>query len=601
MFPVMLRVQGRCCLVVGGGGVALRKAEALVAEDARVTVIAPRAVEPLERMARRGQLTWKKRLYRAGDAAGYALVFAATDFREVNRQVFEDAERAGVWTNSADDPELCSFHLPARVRRGALQLAIGSGGEAPFAVRRLRQHLESRFGPEWNEWLEAAARFRTRVRGLGLGPEERNACFDRFFDATVDRERLSARVPKRAEEQSWLTQRGREEDGVEADPGVAGVRVDQPEPCPSAGPVSLVGAGPGCAGLLTLRGWQRLMEADAVVYDRLAAAVLPCDLPRTTELHCVGKSAGNHPVPQEQINAQLIRLSREGKRVVRLKGGDPFVFGRGGEELEALEASGIPFEVVPGVTSGVAAPAWMGIPVTNRTDAVRVTFLTAHECDKQKGPQMRWDLLARDAHSTLVGYMGVATLPRVVDSLVTGGMDPETPAAMVERGTTAGQRTVVSTLAELPGAVQREALRAPALFVIGPAVRHAKRLDWFSRRPLAGERLVLWAAASDLVRGLEAAGAEVVALPSPITPAARVVMGAAPLTGCVIRSPAELECLEEERGCRGWENGPVAWCLGSETAVRARDLGWREVREVNPDQGIGGLVATIGSCRLCAV
>jgi hypothetical protein len=206
---------------------------------------------------------------------------------------------------------------------------------------------------------------------------------------------------------------------------------------------------------------------------------------------------------------------------------------------------------------------------------------------------MRWDLLAQDAHATLVGYMGVATLPRVVESLVAGGMEPATPAAMVERGTTALQRTVISTLAELPAAVQRQGLKAPALFIVGPAVKHAEKLDWFSLRPLAGERLTLSAAASDLARGLESAGAEVVPLPSPITPAARVVIGAAPLTGCVLRSPAELECLEEEREGPGWENGPVAWCLGADTAARARELGWRRVEELDPEQDTAGVVASI--------
>jgi len=517
MFPVMLRVQDRPCLVVGGGGVALRKAQSLVEEGARVTVVAPEAVEPLREMARRGQLTLELRPYRAEEAASYALVFTATDCREVNRQVHADADGAGVWVNAADDPELCSFHLPARVQRGPLQLAVASSGEAPFAVRRIRQLLEGRFGPEWGEWADAAARFRSRVRDLDLEPAERESCFDRFFEATVDRERLSARVPTRAEERSWLQRPFAGEVGGDPAPPAASPLRDEPDAKRPPGLVSLVGAGPGCAGLLTLRGWQRLMDADAVVYDRLAAGVLPCGLPSRTELHCVGKTAGHHPVPQEEITAQLIRLSREGKRVVRLKGGDPYVFGRGGEELEALGAERIPFEVVPGVTSGIAAPGWMGVPVTFRGEAVHVTLLTAHECLKEEGSQVRWDLLAQDPNSTLVGYMGVTTLPRVVESLLAGGMDPDMPAAMVERGTTARQRSLVSTLAELPGAVQREGLRAPALFIVGPTVRHAGKLDWFSRQPLAGERLVVSEAASALVRGLEAAGAEIVAAPWPMT------------------------------------------------------------------------------------
>jgi uroporphyrin-III C-methyltransferase/precorrin-2 dehydrogenase/sirohydrochlorin ferrochelatase len=578
MFPIMLRVQDRRCLVVGGGGVALRKIQALVAEGARVTVVAREVVDPLREMARRGQLTLETRPYRAGEAADYALVFTATDSRKVNRQVYEDADGAGVWANAADDPELCSFHLPARVQRGPLQLSIASAGDAPFAVRRIRQLLEGRFGPEWAEWVDAAARFRCKVRDLKLEPEEREDCFDRFFDATVNSKRLTARVPTQAEERNWCEQPLANETGETRAPRSADHGAAEEGEERSPGLVTLVGAGPGCAGLLTLHGWRRLMDADAVVYDRLAAAVLPCGLPQETELHCVGKTAGNHPVPQEEITAQLIRLARECKRVVRLKGGDPYVFGRGGEELEALQAEGIPFEVVPGVTSGVAAPGWMGIPVTHRGEAVHVTLLTAHESIKQNGPQVRWDLLAQDPNSTLVGYMGMTTLPRVVDSLVAAGMDPATPAAVVERGTTASQRSVVSTLSELPEAVERDGLSAPALFIIGPTVRHAERLDWFSRQPLSGERLLISATASRLAESLESAGAEIVAAPWPMSPATRVVIGSAPLTGCVLRNRAEVEAFDEEREGAGWDANPVAWCLSLEAADRARELGWRRVR-----------------------
>jgi uroporphyrin-III C-methyltransferase/precorrin-2 dehydrogenase/sirohydrochlorin ferrochelatase len=598
MFPVMLRVKDRQCLVVGGGGVALRKAQSLVAEDARVTVVAPEAVEPLREMAHRGQLTLEIRPYREGEAASYTLVFTATDNREVNRRVYNDADGAGVWVNAADDPELCSFHLPARVRRDPLQLAIASAGEAPFAVRRIRQLLEGRFGPEWGEWAEAAARFRTLVLELELEPAEREACFDRFFDATVDRDRLSARVPTLAEERTWLARPTATDVGGSPAPRDPSPAQNEPAATLAPGLVSLVGAGPRCAGLLTRRGWQRLMDADAVVYDRLAASVLPCGLPPRIELHCVGKTSGRHPVPQEEINAQLVRLAREGKRVVRLKGGDPYVFGRGGEELELLDAEGIPFEVVPGVTSGVAAPGWMGVPVTYRGEAVAVTLLTAHECKKDNGSQVRWDLLAQDPSSTLVGYMGVTTLPRVVSSLLEGGMDPAMPAAMVERGTTAMQRSVVTTLAELPAAVEREGLGAPALFIVGPTVRHAEKLDWFSRQPLAGERLVVSEAAPELVRSLEAAGAEVVAAPWPMTPAARVVIGSAPLTGCVVRNRAEVEWLDDEREGPGWEASPVAWCLSQDAADRARELGWRPIEPIESEsQNVAGVVAWIGRLR----
>ena len=577
MFPVMLSLKNRWCLVVGGGGVALRKTLSLVAEGARVTVVAPEVIEPLQEMGQRGEITLESRPYGQGEAAQYGLVFAATDKREVNRLVFEDADAAGVWVNVADDPELCSFQLPARLQRGSLQVAIGSGGEAPFVVRRLRRLLESRFGHEWGEWFEAAARFRREVRRRRLSGPEQESRFDRFFAQTVDAERIRARVPTAAEENAWIEgRRGAHETGDP--PPFDGSSSGLPKQERSKlGFVSLVGAGPGCPGLLTLRGQQRLMAADAVVYDRLAASALPCELAPSVELHPVGKLAGHHPIPQEQINAQLVRLAREGKRVVRLKGGDPYVFGRGGEEAEELARQGIPFEVVPGVTAGIAAPGWMGIPVTHRRDAVRLTLFTAHESIKDEGSQIRWDLLAKDTHATLVGYMGMSALPQVVERLLAAGMDPETPAAMVQNGTSAGQRSVVSTVSALPEAVKREGLCPPALFVIGRTVNRAERLAWFRRLPLAGERIVVAAAHSALAERMEASGAETIMMPLPVTPAARAVMGASPLTGCVVCSPAEVEAFDEERGGPGWEGKVIAWCQGPETAARARKLGWQWV------------------------
>lgn len=591
MYPVMLDVGDRACLVVGGGGVALRKAQGLVEEGARVTVVSPEVVVPLAKMAEQGRLRLERRRYLAGEAVSYALVFAATDDREVNAKVFNDANNAGIWVNVADDPELCSFHLPGRVRRGPLQIAVASAGEAPFAVRRLRQLFDLRLGSEWTEWVAAASRFRDRVYDLGLEPAEQEALFDRFFSSTVDPEHWKARVPTAAEEAEWLgmpvDHLGRRDDRGKERPSVC--RDDGARP----GFVSLVGAGPGCAGLLTVRGRQRLERAQAVVYDRLAAPALPCNLGPEVELHPVGKQAGSHPIPQEEINALLVRLARQGLQVVRLKGGDPYVFGRGGEEAEVLEAEGIGFEVVPGVTSGVAAMAWAGIPVTHRREAVRLSLLTAHEAVKSDGPQVRWDLLAQDRNATIVGYMGVTALPEVVHQLLGGGMDPATPAAMVEQGTTASQKKVISTLTELPDAVVAAGLEPPALFVIGPTVRHSETLDWFSRLPLAGQRLVIPDAAEVVASRLEAAGAEVVAVPFPVTPAARVVMAALPVTGCVVTSAAEVDWIHEERGGLGWIGGAPSWCVGEEAAARARERGWRPVYELGTDMDCDELVAGI--------
>ena len=591
MYPVMLEVRDRACLVVGAGCVALRKAQGLVEEGARVTVVAPDVVAPLAKMAEEGHLRIESRCYEAGEAVSYALDFAATNDREVNARVFSDADSAGVWVNVADDPELCSFHLPARVRRGPLQLAIASAGEAPFAVRRLRQLFERSLGPEWAEWIAAASRFRDRVYEFRLAPADREALFDRFFRSTVDPDRWRARVPTAVEETEWLAAPvDHLENHVGSDDEPPAICRD---PESVRGFVSLVGAGPGCSGLLTIRGLQRLSDADAVVYDRLAAPAIPCSLGPEVELHPVGKQAGLHPTPQEEINALLVRLARRGLRVVRLKGGDPYVFGRGGEEAEILDAEGIAFEVIPGVTSGVAAMAWAGIPVTHRREAVRLTLLTAHEAVKSDGPQVRWDLLAQDEHATIVGYMGVTALPEVVDRLVDAGMDPATPAAMVEQGTTAAQRKVISTLAELPKAVIEAGLQPPALFAIGPTIRHSTNLDWFSRLPLAGQRLVVPDAAEVVVRRLEAAGADVVPVPFPVTPAARVVMAALPVTGCVVTSPAEVDWVDDERGGPGWiEDAPI-WCIGEDAAVHARKRGWRQVHELSTGKDCCDLVVGI--------
>jgi uroporphyrin-III C-methyltransferase/precorrin-2 dehydrogenase/sirohydrochlorin ferrochelatase len=566
MLPVVLSLRDRKCLVVGGGEVALRKIEGLRQAGSRVTAVSPSPVPALEALAARGELSLERRGYRNGEAAGYRLVFAATDDPETNRRVAADAEAAGVWVNVADDPALCTFQMPARVVRGALQIAVASEGSAPFAVRRLRQLLERRFPAEWADWIASAGRFRSLVRKL-KGGEETERLFDRFFAATVDPERLGVRVPSEEEMTALLSDAG-DPSGARTGPRAIGL-------------VSLVGAGPGDPGLLTLRARQRLLAADAVVYDRLAEPALPADLPAGVELHGVGKLPGNHPVPQEEIEALLVRLAREGKRVVRLKGGDPCIFGRGGEEAETLARAGIPFEVVPGVTAATAVPIYAGIPITFRDEAVRVTLVTAHESVKRGGPQVRWDLLAGDRSATLVGFMGVSSLKNVAASLLAGGIDPEVPSAIVERGTTPAQRVVLAPLRDLPAAAAAAGICPPALFVIGPAVRHAAHLDWFARRPLFGHRLLLVAPAGDVRDALEVAGAEVVEVPLPLTAAARTAAAALPLTGCLLRSRREADALAPER--KEWSGEVVAWCLEAGAARRAREVGWIRVEDVSGD------------------
>lgn len=583
MYPVMLSLRDRPVLVVGGGAVALRKVEGLVEAGARVTVVAPRTSPTLDELARRSVVKLERRPYASGDVVGFALVFVATDDRATNGRIFDEACRAGIWANVADDPDLCTFHLPARVQRGSFQLAIGSEGQAPFVVRRLRQLLESRFGREWSEWMEAARRFREAVRALSVPRADMERLYDRFFATTVDGEHLRARVPSSAEVESLLKS-PRGGNGHAPAPAIA------TEPAGTKGAatpalVSLVGAGPGDPGLLTLRARERLLAADAIVYDRLAAAAIPCELGPKVELHCVGKEAGHHSVPQDETNALLVRLAREGKRTVRLKGGDPFVFGRGSEELLALREAGVPCEVVPGITAGIGVPAYAGIPTTHRGESVRLTLVTAHECDKGDGPQVRWDLLAQDPHVTLVGYMGVSNLPEVVERLIAHGMRADMPAALVARGTTSQQRSVVSTLSGLHEAGCAAGIRPPAIFVIGPTVRFASALDWFTSRPLFGLRLGAYASRSSSLAELELSGAALVQTPRPWTDVARVVLGTTPLGGWLFRSATEVEALEEERGAACFVPETRAICLGAEAAGTARSRGWQNVVELPEGAG----------------
>jgi uroporphyrin-III C-methyltransferase / precorrin-2 dehydrogenase / sirohydrochlorin ferrochelatase len=567
MYPIMLDLRDRACLVVGAGQVAHRKLVGLLAEGARVTVVAPTAIEPIATLSTQGTVTWHQRPFAAADVQGSELVFVATGKREVDQQVVDAARKAGVWVNVADVPELCDFYLPSRVQRGDLQIAIASAGSAPFAVRRLRQLLDAKFGPEWSEWIAASKAFRKVVLSRGLEPAAADACFDRWIEETVDEATLAVRVPTAEEQDAWIAKQR------EASAGAA----------PRPGQVALVGAGPGNPGLLTIRGMELLRKADAVVYDRLAIPAIPLDLPDHIELISVGKEAGHHPVPQEEINELLLRLAREGKRVVRLKGGDPFVFARGGEEALVLRSHGIPCEVVPGVTAGIAAPAAAGIPVTYRREAVRLIFVTAHEGGT---PQVRWDLLAQDAHATLVGYMGVSNLAEVSASLMAAGMSGQTPAALIEHATLPQQRSLRTSLADLPAAAEKAGIKSPAIFVIGTVVGHADALADQAVGPLRGMRLGVSAPKGAFASALETAGAAVLTAPKPLTAAARLVLGSAPLSGWLVRDAADLDALEREKRDAAFLGQTPLLCVGADLAAMARTRQWSDVTALDGSEDV---------------
>jgi uroporphyrinogen III methyltransferase/synthase len=281
--------------------------------------------------------------------------------------------------------------------------------------------------------------------------------------------------------------------------------------------VYLVGAGPGDPDLITVKGKHLLEQCDVVVYDALIPYELVATLPADVERHYVGKKADRHSLPQQEINDLLVRLASRGNRVVRLKGGDPFVFGRGGEEAKYLREHGIPYEVVPGITSGVAAPAFAGIPCTDREEASHVTFVTGHKAVDKVSSSVPWDWVAGARNGTLVIYMGVSEIRRIVDRLLDGGMPPDTPVAAVERGTFPTQRTVITTLSDLPGKVVELGVKPPTIFVIGEIVNLRKKLEWFREQPLSGVRVMVTQPgdqAATLYRDLRERGAEVLAYPA---------------------------------------------------------------------------------------
>ena len=451
-YPVALELEGRRCVVVGGGPVAEHKATSLREAGATVAVVASRFTGGLLELGRRGEVELVEKPYSYGDLEDAFLAIAATDDPALNADIFKEGEERRVLVNAVDDVEHCHFAVPSIVRRGDLTVAISTGGRAPALAKRLRSTLGAQLPTELGPVLDL----------LGDVREETLAARDvdfptwaRRWEQALDHDLVGLVREGREAEARELVRR-RLEGTDEAPPG------------PRAGRVAIVGAGPGDPSLLTVRGRALLDAADVVVHDRLVDPSLVEGRPALS----VGKEAGCHPVPQAEINALLVDLARRGHDVVRLKGGDPFLFGRGAEEAEALVDAGIEFEVVPGPTSAVAALGAAGIPVTDRRLSSSVAVVTGH-CAQAR--VVDWERLAT-AVDTVVVLMGLANLEPIAAALVRGGRDPRTPAAVVERGATPEQRVVTTELGELAAAAREAAVRSPAVVVVGEVVRLRQRL-----------------------------------------------------------------------------------------------------------------------------
>ena len=442
-FPVFFTVQDRPVLIAGGGEAAARKLRLLLKADARVTVVAPDATDEILDLVEAGDIDWQARAFQPEDLTGIILAYGATGIDAVDRQVSDAARRAGVPVNVVDRPELSDFITPAIIDRAPITVAVSSGGTAPVLARGVKAAIERLLHPNLGALALFAERFRGAVKAVVPAGRTRLRFWDAFFDGPIAARVLAGDETGAAEDMlSYVNRRGREQDGI----------------------VHIVGAGPGAADLITLRGQRLLEQADVIVHDRLVGdGVL--DLARRDAARIdVGKAPGRHPVPQNEINDILIAEARLGKRVVRLKGGDPFVFGRGGEELQALNAAGIRAEVVPGITAATACAAATGIPLTHRGHASAVTFVTGHKGDGD-APDVDWAALARSG-ATLAVYMGIGGAGVIANDLSRHGL-ADTPVAVIENGTRPDQRVFTGHVHGLDALVRTNGITGPALIVIG--------------------------------------------------------------------------------------------------------------------------------------
>ncbi|MCK5640172.1 MAG: uroporphyrinogen-III C-methyltransferase [Gammaproteobacteria bacterium] len=455
LLPLFMNIRGASCLVIGGGEVAARKASLLLEAGAVITVVSPALCLGLQQWQDDGRIEHLKRGFSEQDLQNKTLVIAATDDHAVNERVSELARARNILVNVVDNPALCSFVMPSIIDRSPVQIAISTGGASPVLARLLRAKLESTIPAAYGRLAALVERFRTPVKKRFPTVNARRGFWESILQGKVA-ELVFAGKEQQAErilEQSIAV-------GDES----------------TVGEVYLVGGGPGDPDLLTFRALRLMQQADVVLYDRLVSEEVLNLCRRDAERINVGKARDKHLVPQGEINQLLVKLAKEGKRVCRLKGGDPFVFGRGGEEIETLAAEGINFQVVPGITAALGTAAYAGIPLTHRDYSQAVTFVTGHM--KNGSMDLNWPALAQ-TNQTVVFYMGLKGLPVICEQLMTHGLSAETPIALVQQATTPRQKSYTGTLATMPELISGKEIQPPTLIIVGEVVRLHDKLKWF--------------------------------------------------------------------------------------------------------------------------
>ena len=454
--PISLRIEDLPCLVVGGGEIAARKVNLLLRAQGKVTVVAPTICAQLQDHEASGRIEHVDRNFRAADVAGNILVIAATDDAVANRLVADSAKRNNVPVNVVDQPELCSFTMPSVIDRSPVTIAVSTGGASPVLARLLRARLETLIPTAYGKLASLVQDYRQQVKQRYKDIDARRRFWESVLQGPIAEMLFSGK-----EQSARAT----------LDAAVRSGHVDT-----ARGEVYLVGAGPGDPDLLTFRALRLMQQADVVLYDRLVSAEILELCRRDAQRIYVGKERSKHAVPQPTINEQLAALATQGKRVMRLKGGDPFIFGRGGEEISELARQEIPFQVVPGITAASGCASYAGIPLTHREYAQSCVFVAGHL--KDGSVNLNWDSLTQP-NQTVVIYMSLVGLPVICKELIAHGMDRDTPIALIEQGTTQRQRVFTGSLQTLPRTIEENDVHAPTLAIVGHVVSLHDSLSWF--------------------------------------------------------------------------------------------------------------------------
>ncbi|VAW50612.1 Precorrin-2 oxidase @ Sirohydrochlorin ferrochelatase activity of CysG / Uroporphyrinogen-III methyltransferase [hydrothermal vent metagenome] len=458
--PIFIQIKNRPCLVVGGGSIAARKVALLRKAQGNVTVVSPEICGELHTLKDDGLIQHTKRRFEDLDLENAVLVIAATNQRAVNEHVSKLAHKLRLPVNVVDNPDLCSFIMPSIIDRSPVVIAVSTGGSSPVLARLIRTKLEGSIPAAYGRLAKLVEGFRNKVKTAFPNVESRRGFWESILEGTV----------------AELVFTGHEEEAKKIlDEAIDKKAADNSTEPEMPGEVFLVGAGPGDPDLLTFRALRLMQQADVVVYDRLVSPAIMEMVRRDAEIVYVGKERDKHIMQQENINQLLVRLAKEGKRVLRLKGGDPFIFGRGGEEIELLAEEGIAFQVVPGITAANGCSSYAGIPLTHRDYAQSCVFVTGHL--KDGSVDLNWKALAHP-HQTVVFYMGLHGAPTLCKEMVAHGLPASTPVALVEQGTTPQQRVLIATLDTLLDVIKNEEIKPPTLIIVGEVVTLHEKLSW---------------------------------------------------------------------------------------------------------------------------